>query len=115
MLSLKFFSDEDIDARLISFLLENEIDIKFSEKGIRNSELYALACKENRGILSRDKDFLNTSLFSPLKLPLIMVIRIHPPELSKLKPLILNFIKNLSEDSLRKTWELREEGAFIVG
>ncbi len=115
MLKVKFFSDEDIDARLVKFLLDNGIDIKYSEKGIRNSELYSLACEKERGILSRDKDFLNISLFSSLKLPIIVVIRLHPPELSKLNPLVLKFILNLSEDNLGKTWELRDEGAFLIG
>ena len=115
MLKLKFFSDEDIDARLVKFLSDNDVDIKYTEKGIRNSELYSLACKEERGILSRDKDFLNTALFSPSKLPAIVVLRIHPPVLSKLKPLLLDFVKNLSADMFGKTWELREEEAVLVG
>jgi len=60
MSKFKFFSDEDVDARLIKSLSDKGIDIKYAEKGIRNSKLYSLACKESRAILSRDKDFLNT-------------------------------------------------------
>ena len=114
MLKPKFFSDEDVDIRLVKFLSEKGIDIIYAEKGIRNSELYSLACEEKRAILSHDKDFLNTSLFLPSKLPLILIIRIHPPKLSRLEPKVLYFIRKLSEDMLGKTWELREEGAILV-
>jgi len=115
MLKPKFFSDEDIDARLVRFLRDNGVDIIYVEKGVKNSRLYSLACKEERGILSRDKDFLNTSLFSPSKLPAIVVIRVHPPILSKLKPLVFGFIEKFSDDMRGKTWELREEGAILIG
>ncbi len=115
MLKLKLFSDEDVDARLVKFLSEKNIDITYAEKGVTNSHLYKLSCKEQRGILSRDKDFLNTAIFSSSKLPVILVIRIHPPELSKLKNLVLDFFENFSEDKLGKTWELTDAGAFAVG
>ncbi|MAG02862.1 hypothetical protein CMI42_05990 [Candidatus Pacearchaeota archaeon] len=115
MLKTKFLSDEDVDARLVKYLIKEGVDISYGEKGLNNSKLYSFACEENRAILTRDKDFLNTEFFSASNLPLILVLRIHPPELSKLKPKVLNFIKNLSEDKLRKTWELREEGAILVG
>lgn len=112
---LKLFSDEDIDARLVKFLSDKGVDIKYAKKGIRNSNLYSLSCKEGRGILSRDKDFLNKILFPPSNLPAIVILRVHPPVLSKLMPLVSNFIEKFSEDKLGETWELREEGAIIVG
>ncbi len=109
ILSFKFFSDEDIDARLIKFLSDKGIDIKYAERGIRNSKLYSLACKESRAILTRDKDFLNTSLFSPTKLPLIVVLRIHPPTFSRLKSPVLKFFEKLSDEMKGKTWAVKEE------
>lgn len=115
LMSIKLFSDEDVDARLVKLLSDKGVDIKYAEKGIRNSNLYSLACKEGRGILSRDKDFLNKILFPPSKLPAILIIRVHPPILSKLIPLVSNFIEKFSEDKFGNTWELREEGAIRVG
>ena len=109
MLKLKFFSDEDVDARLIKSLSDKGIDIKYADKGIKNSKLYSLACKESRAILSRDKDFLNTSLFPPSKLPLIVVLRIHPPTFSRLEPPVLKFFKKLSDEMKGKTWVIKEK------
>jgi len=107
---LKFFADEDVDARLVKSLLDKGVDIKYAAKGIRNSRLYSLACKESRGILSRDKDFLKTSLFSPSKLPMIVVLRVHPPVWYKLEPLVLQFLEKFSDEMKGKTWAIREDG-----
>ena len=110
MLKLKFLADEDVDARLVKFLSNEDVDIKFAPKGIRNSKLYSLACEEQRVLLSLDKDFLNTSLFPPLQLPAIVVIRIHLLNISEVESLLLNFIKEFSDKFNGKTLVLRREG-----
>ena len=107
---LKFFADEDVDARLVKSLSKKNVDVRFAPKGIRNSKLYNLACKESRAILTRDKDFLKTSLFPPSKLPVIVVLRVHPPVWYKLEPLVLQFLEKFSDEMRGKTWALREDG-----
>src|SRR3989338_3944420 len=109
MSKFKFFSDEDVDARLVKSLSDKGIDIKYAPKGIKNSKLFSLACKESRAILSRDKDFLNTSLFPPTKLPLIVVLRIHPPAFSRLESPVSKFFKKLSDEMEGKTWVVKED------
>ena len=111
---LKFFADEDIDERLVKLLLDKGVDIKYAEKGIRNSKLYSLACKESKAILTRDKDFLRTSLFPPSKLPAIVVMRVHPPVWYKLEPLVLQFLEKFSDEMKGKTWALAEDGFSLA-
>ena len=53
---LKFLADEDVDARLVKSLSDKGIDIKYAPKGVKNSELYALACKEERVLLTLDSE-----------------------------------------------------------
>ena len=63
MLKVKFLCDEDVDARLVKFLVNEGVNISYREKGLKNSKLYSLASKDSQAILTRDKDFLNTALF----------------------------------------------------
>lgn len=107
---LKFLADEDVDARLVRSLSSKGVNIKYASKGAKNSELYALACKEKRALFTLDKDFLNTSLFPPSKLPAIIVLRVHPPEVSKLESLLLKFIKEFSDEMKGRTFVLKDKG-----
>ena len=111
---LRFFANEDVDARLVKLLVNKGIDIKYAPKGEKNSELYSLACKEKRVLVTRDKDFLNTALFPPSRLPAIIVLRVHPPDVSKLQSLMLKFVEGFSDKMKGKTLVLREEGAEIA-
>ncbi len=110
----KFLADEDVDARLVKSLSNRGIDIVFAPKGIRNSSLYFLACEKQRVLLSFDKDFLNTSLFTPSRLPAIIIVRIHLPELAKLESLLVKWVEKFSDKTRGNTWIITEEGARIV-
>src|SRR3989338_2930529 len=113
-LKFKFLSDEDVDARFIKSLSDSGIDIRYADKGIRNSKLYSLACKEGKAILSFDKDFLNTSLFPPAKLPAVLIIHVHPPSTSKYESLFLQWLNKFSDESIGNTWILAEDGIRII-
>ena len=111
---LKFLADEDLDARLVRALCDKGVDVVFASKGIRNSELYSVACKEGKALLSLDKDFLNSSLFPPSKLPAIVIMRVHPPKVSKLESLFLKWLEKFSDDMKGKTWVITDEGFSIA-
>ena len=111
---LKFLADEDVDARLVKSLSNKGIDIVYSPKGIRNSDLYSLACKEERALLTRDKDFLNTALFPPSMCPAIVVLRMHPPDVSRTEHSLLKLIEQFSDNMKGKTLALKEEGIDIA-
>ena len=110
MSKLKFLADEDVDARLVKSLSKKGVDIKFATKSVKNSKLYLLACKEQRVLLSLDKDFLNTALFLPSQLPAIVVVRMHPFDVSEVESLLLNFIKEFSDKFEGKTLVLKRGG-----
>jgi len=111
---LKFLADEDVDARLVKSLISRSIDIVVAPKGIRNPSLYLLACEKQRALLSFDKDFLNTSLFTPSKLPAIVVLRIHLPTVPMLESLLVKWLDNFSDKTRGNTWIITEDGARIV-
>ncbi|MBD3155519.1 MAG: hypothetical protein GF368_02590 [Candidatus Aenigmarchaeota archaeon] len=99
--SIKFLADENVDARLVKFLLERNVNIKYTSKGIKNSKLFSLACNEDRVLLTHDKDFMNVILTSEKTFPGIIVIRIHPPKLSKLKSSMIYLVEKFSEKDIK--------------
>jgi len=56
---MKFLLDENVHKGLFSFLLKLGHDVKLSPKSIKNGEVFALALKEERLLVSRDEDFVN--------------------------------------------------------
>lgn len=61
--SLKILADENIELSLVNFLKAKGFDVKYTERGLRNSELIALAEKEERILLTHDHDFLRIELY----------------------------------------------------
>ena len=63
----RFIVDENIPLDLITVLKEKGYDAKsiddFGLRGRDDKEVYNIACKENRVLITQDKDFLNDSLF----------------------------------------------------
>jgi len=113
-LKMKLLADENIMLRLVGFLNKAGFDTKFAPKGWRNSELFLLANKEERILLTHDKHFLNSELFPPKLSSGIIVLRIHPPDLAKLKSALLKLFKELSEEDIKgKLLVLREDSVEI--
>lgn len=110
----KLLADENVKAGLVKFLAEEGFDISLAQKGVRDSELFSIAVKESRILLTHDKDFLNATLYPPKSCRGIILLRIHPPELSKLKSLTLKFLKEFPEDLKGKAVVLSEESVSIL-
>ena len=88
---MKLLADENIMLRLVGFLNKAGFDTKFAPKGWRNSEL-----------------------FPPKLSSGIIVLRIHPPDLAKLKSALLKLFKELSEEDIKgKLLVLREDSVEI--
>lgn len=80
----RFLLDENIP-RSVKHLLESKgFSAEYEEKGAKNSELLFMARRTGSVLVSRDKDFLETSLFPPKEYLGIIVFRIHPPTAEKL-------------------------------
>ena len=112
--SHKLLADENVKAKLVEFLIEQGFDTTQAQKGLKDTELFASAAKEGRAILTHDKDFLNSERYPPNSCHGIVLLRIHPPELSKLKSATLKLLNKFSMKDLKgKTVVLREDDVSI--
>ena len=80
----RFLLDENIRIEVKKFLESKGFSAKYASKGISNGRLASLAKEKKIALLSRDSDFLNTSLFPPKEFFGIVVFIIHPPTAEKL-------------------------------
>jgi len=111
---MKFLADENIDARLVTYLVSRGIDITYGPKGLRNSLLLHLALREGRMLITKDTDFLNPVLYPLKDSPGILLLRIHPPDLEKTKAAFLEFLKKISKKRVgHKTFLLREDSLDV--
>ncbi len=109
----RFLLDENIP-RSVRRLLESQgFSAKYDEKGSKNSKLLSIAKQAGMGLISRDKDFLKTSLFPPKEYSGIIVFRIHPPTAEKLVKALSLLLADVKEFKGR-LFVVREEGFEIV-
>ena len=92
----KLLADENVKAKLVRFLTEEGVDVKYAAKGMKNSAFFTVACKENRVLLTHDKGFLNTALYKLTSSQGVVVIDIHQPNISTLKSAITRLFKELA-------------------
>ena len=76
---MKFLADENVKRRLTRWLKVLGHDVLIAEKGVKNSNLFSLAKKEGRILITNDTDFLNTALYPPQRTPGRIVLRVFPP------------------------------------
>src|SRR3989344_6830147 len=93
----KFLLDENIPKSVRKLLRSEGFKAEYTPKGISNGRLASLAIKEESVIVSRDSDFLNTSLFPPKEYPGIIVFVIHPPKAEKLTSSLSSLLSEVSE------------------
>ena len=94
---MKFLLDENVHRGLFSFLIKLGHDVKLSPKGFANGQVFGLAIEEKRILISRDGDFLNTSIYSSSKHSGIFLIRIAPGDLETQKKSISDLLKKFPE------------------
>ena len=97
--SLRLLADENVSLKLVKWLSGKGYDIKFAEKGLRNSQLHSIALSEDRVLLTHDLDFSNIALYSPSSGTIILDI--HPPELPKLESAILKLFNEFSSTEIK--------------
>ncbi len=78
---MKFIADENLFEPIIEYLRELGYDVlsirEAGFSGISDEEVYQLACKEKRIIITMDKDFSRMFNFPPQKCGGIIVIKIY--------------------------------------
>ncbi|MBI2449245.1 DUF5615 family PIN-like protein [Candidatus Pacearchaeota archaeon] len=97
MLNSKFILDENIPKSIRTLLISRGFKAEYTSKGISNGRLASLANEEKTTIISRDSDFLNTSLFPPKEYSGIIVFVIHPPKAEKLVAALSLLLSEVNE------------------
>lgn len=113
---MEILSDENVKSKLVKFINEQGIKTSYAQKGLTNSKLFSLACKEQKIILTHDKDFLNSDLFPPQLTSGILLLNIHPPKLPILQSKISRVLDKFSEQDIKgKLLVISEHFVEIIG
>lgn len=73
---MKFLADENVKGRLVKWLQMLRYDVTTAPKGVKNSQLFALAKQTGRVLMSNDRDFLNSALYPVEGTPGRIILRI---------------------------------------
>ena len=77
---MKVFANENLFELIIDYLREighDVISVREGLSGISDDEVYQMACKEKRVIITMDKDFSRIFRFPPEKCGGILMVRIY--------------------------------------
>ena len=75
---MKFLIDEDIPVKLLKELIAWGHDAQRVKPGSADPDIAQTSKRENRILITLDKDFANTVIFPPAEFNIVQ-IRIHPP------------------------------------
>ena len=81
---MKFLIDENVHRRLFSFLVSLKQDAILSPQGWRNGQVFGLAFKEKRILLTRDEDFLGLNFVMSEHYGIVL-LRVSSPDLEAQK------------------------------
>lgn len=98
---MRFLVDENVHAGVVDFLVLLGHDAERVPSGIRNGEVIALAVKEERILVTHDKDFEDKVRYPAVGTPGIICLRIHPPRLPALTESLRRLLAERAPDSLR--------------
>lgn len=105
----KFLAEENISPQTIKLLREIGYDIKAvaesTSKGHEDDEIVVIAEPENRVITTHDVGFGSIYYFSKRGQVGIILIRIHPPTIEEVNPILVDFLSkvNLEKKILTKS------------
>jgi predicted nuclease of predicted toxin-antitoxin system len=108
---MRFLIDEDVDVRVIRNLKKLGHDVRRVPAGAKNGEVIRIAQQEQRILITRDSDFINTSHYPPSRHCGIVHLAIHPPWLEKIFLPLKRFLKTVAETELQHhVFILKEDG-----
>ena len=113
MSDLRFLLDENIPKDVKRFLESKGFSAEYGPKGIKNSRVALLSKDKKSALLSRDYDFLNTTMFPPGDFFGIVVFRIHPPDPEKIISALSMLLEEVSEFK-GKLFEVEEVGFKVI-
>ena len=107
----KILADENIELSLVKSLKSKGFDIKYAEKGLKNSELVSFVIKEDRILLTHDHDFLNVEMYKPTVG--ILVLQVYP-SISEMEEILVKFLNEFNvEDVKGKVFLLTKEKVIV--
>lgn len=110
--SPKFLLDENVRMEVKEFLESAGFSAEYAAKGISNGKLASLAKQKKFILLSRDRDFLNSSMFPPKEFSGIIVLAVHPPTAEKLVKALSSLLGGINE--FKGKLFVVEEGGFEI-
>ena len=100
---MQFLLDENQHAKLVPFFASIGHEARFAKKGTPDDEIVRIAKKENRMLITYDKDFANINKFPLSAHRGILLLRINPLFLPVIKERLIVLLAEWSEERLRST------------
>lgn len=115
---VKFLTDENIFPAIVNFLRQRGFDVAdVREKGLSGADddtVIAIARKEGRALVTFDRHFADILRYPPTKYYGILVIRIHPPLLTKILAAFEHFLQKFDLAKLKGALVILQESGFRV-
>ena len=102
---MKIVADENLFEPIIDYLRELGHDVfsirNTSHSGISDDEIYTLACREKRVIMTMDKDFSRILRFPPERCGGIVVVKIYKRPVEETLNIFKKFYQNIQEKDVK--------------
>ena len=106
-MALKFLTDENISTLLLMSLRNKNYDIKDIKEeklfGISDKEIIELAFKENRVVITHDKDFANLLNYSQIKHKGVILLRFLNQSPKNVINSFMPLLEQLKENKIRNS------------
>src|SRR3989339_1946056 len=97
---MKVFANENLFELIIDYLREighDVISVREGLSGISDDEVYQMACKEKRVIITMDKDFSRIFRFPPEKCGGILMVKIYKRTVEETLKIFKKYYRSASE------------------
>jgi predicted nuclease of predicted toxin-antitoxin system len=113
---MKFLADENLEYAVFSYLIENKIDIlavRDLMKGSTDAEIIEYAFKNNRVIITNDKDFGELTFRLHKSHTGIILLRLSDANSDEKKKLVLSALEKLGRQIANKFIVVEKSGIRI--
>ena len=104
---LKFLADENISNYLVKALRNNGYNVKDIKEekffGISDKEILNLAIKENRTVITHDKDFANLLNYNLVKHKGVILLRYTNQSPQNVVKLLIPLLEKLKESKIKRS------------
>ncbi|MFC1631359.1 DUF5615 family PIN-like protein [Candidatus Omnitrophota bacterium] len=111
---MKLLVDENIPDELVDILRDKGHDVTTPTSGTKDTDIAILAKRQNRIILTQDKDFANLLTFPPKNFHGIIRIKARPPIISTILVGLEDLFNKFSQKDLDKKLIILEKDGFRI-